>query len=188
MSFPVWYIVECNFLRPNPWQQCKFNVFHVVGGVSTLSEQPSQPSRQGRTECFLRLYRVVFCSLFPCSLSHNQNVYIALLFGIPKQFGVPYYASSYIHITYTHTCVVSSCGVVPPPVPKCHAVFFSLLPSSKCNKASTGSLQTSSRALLSSWSENLKALHSWCLPFLPQPPFTIWNSCVLPPHRSLPQS
>lgn len=42
--------------------------------------------------------------------------------------------------------------------------------SNECNKASPGSLQTSSRTSLSSCShKNLGALHSWCLPFLPSP-------------------
>lgn len=119
-------LIECHFLRPNPRQQCKFNVFHVVSGVPCWSSQVSPAGRGGQS------VSSGFTGL--CCLSHNQNVYVALHFSIPKQLGVPYYAPSYTH---THTLLhCHLCGVVQLPVPKVMLYSSHFYPGASVTKPS----------------------------------------------------
>lgn len=71
---------------------------------------------------------------------------------------------------HTQTCALSILWCSSIASAKMSCCICSPFSSSKCNKASPASLQTYSRALLSSCChKNLKALHSWCWPFLPSP-------------------
>lgn len=85
-----------------------------------------------------------------------------------------YYAPLYTYIAYMcmsvwHTCTVNSVAYFSCQCQNVLLYSLSFL-SNKCNKDSPGSLQTCSRALLSSCShKNLKAFYSCCLPFLPNP-------------------
>lgn len=74
------------------------------------------------------------------------------------------------HELHIQTCALSILWCRSAASAKMSCWICSPSLSSKYNKASPASLQTSSRALLSSCcQENLKALHSWCRPFLPSP-------------------
>lgn len=143
-------LAGCHFLRPIPRQQHKCNTFPPECPVWAAR----QPCGQGRRQRFPQLYSVVLRSLFPCWPSHKRNVYIALLSSIPKQFGVPYYAPSYIHTRYTYTCTVTSVvyfSLQCPNVTLCSCPFFPALGWTKAALALCRLLQQGFTVKLISW-------------------------------------
>lgn len=98
----------------------------------------------------IKMFTLPYLSVFPNNLlCHTKLLYTCTL--------------------HTHTFTVNSVVQFSCQCQNVMLYFLSLL-SNDYNKASPGSLQTSSEAALSSCSQkNLKALHSWCLPFLPSP-------------------
>lgn len=154
-----------------------------MGGVLCLSSQVSPTGRGGQSVSpgFSGLCSIVSSH----AISATIKTFTQPCFSVfPTSLVCP---AMLPHIYTLHTHLhCPFCGVVQPPVSQCHAVFFSLLPNSKCNKAKSVESQALYRpaAGLHCQAELLKILQPFILGvchFFPSLPFL----CVLLPHRSL---